>query len=179
MLNLSLGFGSDRIHVNGRRGEQKQIQLLLKRKAFVKPVLLAYPKRDTIQSFIHRYIEEHPKYLELDFQDSQEQHIFWEIRDGQKIRDLQLLFEKEAIPQAIDVLEMSLGDYESESSLQYQLAAYCLASGNENKAIDHLDAALSLNTADYKKLFHYLPEAKNNTKVLGVIDTYRSTVENN
>jgi uncharacterized protein (DUF1015 family) len=74
--------------------EQKQLHLLLRRNAIVKPVLLTYSPVPEIERFIEAYIQEHSSFLKIHFDGEQQYHEFWEVRDGQQIRILQSLFEK-------------------------------------------------------------------------------------
>lgn len=74
--------------------EQKQLQLLLRRKATVKPVLLTYPSIGIITEWISKYAEANEPFLSVQFESDGQVHQVWEIRDGQEIRLIQDLFEK-------------------------------------------------------------------------------------
>ncbi|MEO0341005.1 MAG: DUF1015 family protein, partial [Bacteroidota bacterium] len=70
--------------------EQRQITLLLKRKATVKPVLLTYPPVDQI-SFLQHQLSQGEPHISVYFQDQQERHSLWSIYDAnaqEKLRDL-------------------------------------------------------------------------------------------
>ncbi len=73
--------------------EQKQMQLMFRRKAAVKPVLLTYPRVDAISHWAEAYAAANAPFLEVPFEEQQQRHCFWEIRDGQGIREIQMLFE--------------------------------------------------------------------------------------
>lgn len=79
--------------------EQTQLQLFLKRKAAVKPVLLAYPKVNVIDKWLKKFIKNKPAFLEIEFELEQKTHRFWEVSEGSKIEELQNLFD-ENVPQA-------------------------------------------------------------------------------
>lgn len=74
--------------------EQKQIQLILRRKAAVKPVLLAYPPVGTIQEVLTEYTQNNHPFFEVNFDAEHTIHRFWEIKDGPKIQEVQALFHQ-------------------------------------------------------------------------------------
>lgn len=79
--------------------EQQQLHLLLRRKAMVKPVLLTYPQVDQIDQLLAETIKERIPFLTINFEEENEQHIFWEITDGDSIKTIQDLFS-ERVPHA-------------------------------------------------------------------------------
>lgn len=72
--------------------EQQQMQLMLRRRAAVKPVLLAYPPVEAISQWVESYIARHSPFFEVGSGESQEHHSLWEVRDGRSIREIQGLF---------------------------------------------------------------------------------------
>lgn len=74
--------------------EQQQMQLMLRRRAAVKPVLLAYKQVEAINQWIERYILRRDPFFEIRSEENGEYHFLWEVRDGQSIRALQDLFEQ-------------------------------------------------------------------------------------
>ncbi|MCB9265931.1 MAG: DUF1015 domain-containing protein [Lewinellaceae bacterium] len=74
--------------------EQQQIQLMLRRKAAIKPVLLAYKRVEAISNWIEAYIIRRSPFFEVETEEAGEHHFLWEVRDGQAIRDIQSLFEQ-------------------------------------------------------------------------------------
>jgi len=79
--------------------EQKQLQLLLRRKAVVKPLLLGYPDVKEINDWMENYvIEKHPIFV-IHFEQEDQVHKIWEIRDGNEINEIQELF-KNKVPKA-------------------------------------------------------------------------------
>ena len=74
--------------------EQQQIHLLLKRGAQVKPILLAHPKIETLDTLLRAQIKAAKPLYEVAFDLNQEKHAFWEIKDGDLIQDIQRIFKK-------------------------------------------------------------------------------------
>ncbi len=74
--------------------EQKMIQLLVQRKALVKPVLLVYQKIKTINKLITSYIQNNPPFYSTYFDQDRQEHILWKISDKTIIEKVQKLFDK-------------------------------------------------------------------------------------
>lgn len=72
--------------------EQQQMHLMLRRRAAVKPVLLAYPGVAAINRWIESFIIRRKPFFEVESEEARERHLLWEIRDGPSIRELQDLF---------------------------------------------------------------------------------------
>lgn len=79
--------------------EQKQIQLILKRKAAVKPVLLAYPEVPELNDFLLQYTKGKPAFLEVFFEREEATHSFWQINEAPPLKYIQQLFDQK-IPSA-------------------------------------------------------------------------------
>lgn len=75
--------------------EQRQIQLILRRKAAVKPVLLAYPQVDSILKYLVQLTKKRKPFFEVHFEKELSKHLFWEIKEGAAIQKIQSLFKKE------------------------------------------------------------------------------------
>ncbi len=73
--------------------EQRQITLLLKRKATVKPILLTYPPVDQISFLQHQLSQDQP-HVSVYFQDQQEKHSLWAIYDTPSQQQIHDLFER-------------------------------------------------------------------------------------
>lgn len=73
--------------------EQKQIHLLLKRKATVKPVLLTYETVDRI-NFLMNELSQSDPLLSVTFKRNQEKHLIWQVTDPHYIEQLQTLFQE-------------------------------------------------------------------------------------
>ncbi|MDX1667256.1 MAG: DUF1015 family protein [Saprospiraceae bacterium] len=74
--------------------EQKQIQLILRRNAAVKPVLLTHPPVEALRERITAYLEGRRPLFSISFDEADFQSRFWQITEGEAIREIQLLFEK-------------------------------------------------------------------------------------
>jgi len=75
--------------------EQKQLQLMLRRKAAVKPVLLTYSPVHGINRFIEAFTESHDPFLDLLLDDEHAHHKLWKIRDEKDIQFLQSAFNRQ------------------------------------------------------------------------------------
>ncbi len=73
--------------------EQKHINLILQRKAMIKPVLLTLPHQDRMQSLLDETIREEDAVYSFTFKDVEQTHRFWSIARGDKISFLKSLFE--------------------------------------------------------------------------------------
>ena len=76
---------------------QMQIQLLLKRQAAVKPILLTYPNVKAIDQWIQNNIEIGDPCFDIWFEKEKQQHFFWRISDTDAISELQAIF-KTSVP---------------------------------------------------------------------------------
>lgn len=73
--------------------EQKMMQLLLHRKAMVKPVLLSYSRVDEVHDFMEKRIAESKPFLSLFFKEEKTNHKVWQVTDGESIAFLHNQFE--------------------------------------------------------------------------------------
>lgn len=71
--------------------EEKQMMLLRKRRAAVKPVSLAYASVDLIDDWLQAYTEQYPPVLNIPF-GKDEHHRVWAIESAVLIEELQQLF---------------------------------------------------------------------------------------
>jgi uncharacterized protein (DUF1015 family) len=78
--------------------EQRQIHLLLKRKATVKPILLTYQTVDRINRLLHELSLSEPL-LTVSFRGRKERHMVWAVEHDTHIQQLQDLFAKD-VPRA-------------------------------------------------------------------------------
>lgn len=72
--------------------EQKQMEMLLRRKAAIKPVLLAYPRTEAASGWMNRYIAGRGPDFEVFFSSEQERHVFWELSASADIQEIQAVF---------------------------------------------------------------------------------------
>jgi len=79
--------------------EQQQLQLMIKRGAAVKPILLTYPTVDAIEKIIAQQIKKIEPFFEVSFEDTSEVHIIWKIEEGLTIQKIQDIFS-EKVPHA-------------------------------------------------------------------------------
>ncbi|GJM36365.1 MAG: hypothetical protein DHS20C18_53660 [Saprospiraceae bacterium] len=72
--------------------EKVQLELLLRRQACVKPILLTYPKVEAIQLWLANFINSQSLFFEQHFEKDEEGHYFWEVKEPKDIAELQALF---------------------------------------------------------------------------------------
>ena len=77
--------------------EQQQLNLLVSRKAMVKPVLLTYPDVKPLAKLFNNHIKKNKPFYSCEIPGEKQTHYVWEITDGALIRKIQILF-KEEIP---------------------------------------------------------------------------------
>ncbi len=88
--------GNIRKHEKTLEAKEKiQLELLLRRQASVKPVLLTYTKVDAIQDWLDDFIAREEPFFEQGFEKGQETHHFWEVSNWEDIKQLSVLFERE------------------------------------------------------------------------------------
>jgi uncharacterized protein (DUF1015 family) len=73
------------------------MHLLLQRHAMVKPVLATYPDVKEIGDFFEYYQSSHDPFFSAHFEENNEDHIFWEVTEGEAIQQIQDLF-REKVP---------------------------------------------------------------------------------
>ncbi len=89
-------FISNRIkkHENTLKAkEQQQIDLMLKRKAVVKPILVFYNAEKKINTLIKKCIKTYEKILDITLDDTDEVHRIWEVTDGTDVEKFITLFK--------------------------------------------------------------------------------------
>jgi uncharacterized protein (DUF1015 family) len=79
--------------------EQRQMHLLLHRRAMVKPVLATYPDVPEIKAVFEAYEKEHAPFFTAQFEESEEEHVFWEVSEKEAIEQIRDLF-REKVPGA-------------------------------------------------------------------------------
>ena len=72
--------------------EQKQIQLFLRRRAEVKPVLLTYPEVPHISDWTKAFLENHEPFMKVFFEKDGQEHSLWELSERRYIREITDLF---------------------------------------------------------------------------------------
>ncbi|MEM6963650.1 MAG: DUF1015 family protein [Bacteroidota bacterium] len=74
--------------------EQRQMYLLMNRKAIVKPVLLIHPKVKKLSNMLHTIMQESVPFYTIHFESEDQHHTLWEVADGNRIEKIQQLFAK-------------------------------------------------------------------------------------
>ncbi|MFK7934261.1 MAG: DUF1015 family protein [Saprospiraceae bacterium] len=74
--------------------EQKQLQLLLRREAQVKPVLLTYEPVPEVEKWVARNIKKNDIFYEISFEDQSQTHTFWKVSNPKEVDKIQALFAK-------------------------------------------------------------------------------------
>ncbi len=72
--------------------EQSQLQLLMRRKAIIKPILLTYHPVNAINKFIEDFLKKKKPVQSFQFESENFNHKFFEINDGDQLEKLQKLF---------------------------------------------------------------------------------------
>src|SRR5690606_956280 len=75
--------------------EQKMMNLILQRRALIKPVLLTYPPVRALKDFITQFMTKNKALFTVKFENPREQHHIWEVKKEEQIQELQELFEKQ------------------------------------------------------------------------------------
>lgn len=148
--------------------EQKQLQLLLRRNAQVKPVLLTYEPVKAVDKWVERNIKKNKVFYSLGFEDEGQSHTFWKIEDKKEIAQIQQLFADE-IPatyiadghhrtSTLALLNRRMKKEKSEKSYDQLLSAYFPTTELEvldfNRVIDGLEeVSLSTFMAKISQLF--------------------------
>lgn len=73
--------------------EQQQMNLLLRRGASVKPVLLTYPNVEALDLLIKKQIKKQKPFFTITFDENGETHTFWKIKGKSTIKKIQALFK--------------------------------------------------------------------------------------
>jgi len=75
--------------------EQQQMHYMLQRHAQLKPVILTYRKVEEIENLLKKSLSTARPVLKLFLDKNQEQHSFWEVTEGQIIRQIKDLFQEQ------------------------------------------------------------------------------------
>jgi uncharacterized protein (DUF1015 family) len=75
--------------------EQKMMNLMLQRKAMIKPVLLTYPRHDALKQLLYNIRDQESPFHEVFFDLQAETHRIWAIDDPQNIQFISAVFEKD------------------------------------------------------------------------------------
>ena len=75
--------------------EQRQMYLMMNRKAIVKPVLLIHPKVKKLSHLYESYIKDHEPFYTIHFEKENQKHLLWKVSDGNLIEKFQQIFNKQ------------------------------------------------------------------------------------
>ncbi len=75
-----------------RTRERQQMQLMVRRNAIVKPVLLTYPKIAEITELFDEIIENNESVFEAEFEQENQKHTFWKVEEKDLIQQIQKIF---------------------------------------------------------------------------------------
>ena len=73
---------------------------------------------------------------------------------------------------AIMVLKKGIDKQAKNADLHYRLGIYYLKSGSTKEAYKSFEYALELDYKKHTHLFDYWPQLKNDSNILGLIDTF-------
>ena len=73
--------------------EQDMTNLLLNRKAMIKPILLSYPKSEAVESFLKKVLKRETLY-NVHFDEADEDHQIWKIDDADEIKLVKEAFSR-------------------------------------------------------------------------------------
>ncbi len=74
--------------------EEKQMRLLLERRAAVKPVLMAYPNAAPLDRWISEYAEAHTPFMEIILEKEKSLHQVWKVAEAADLGILTALFDE-------------------------------------------------------------------------------------
>ncbi len=75
--------------------EQKMMNLLIQRKAMIKPVLLTYPPHKGLKIMLHQFCTEQKPFFHVKFDQSDEIHKIWAVNDEQNLAIISDIFNKQ------------------------------------------------------------------------------------
>lgn len=68
--------------------EEKQIRLLQKTRAQLKPIMLAHRKTERLQPLLQEVVAQHPHFLEVQFDELGELHRYWQVPQGRLTEEI-------------------------------------------------------------------------------------------
>lgn len=74
--------------------EHQFMELLLERKAMIKPVLLSHTKSKDLQSVLRKYKNKLKPFIELNFEEEGTEHRYWRLENKDQVREVQEVFEQ-------------------------------------------------------------------------------------
>ncbi len=148
--------------------EQEQLSLLIERKAFIKPVLLAYENEKSLSDFVLEKVLENPD-AEFYFEKNKETHRFWGIKDGQEIEFVRTIFKDK-----IQKVYVADGHHRcSTASLVWERRNDKSLDTKINSLLCNLIPFKALNICDYNRVVD-ITDKCSYTKLLASISKYCS-----
>jgi len=74
--------------------EEKQMRLLLERRAAVKPVLMAYPNAAPLDHWISAFMQAHSPFMEINLEKEKKLHRVWQVSEATDLGELAALFDE-------------------------------------------------------------------------------------
>jgi len=134
--------------------EQKQLQLLLKRKAAVKPVMLTYPEVPALTRWTQHFIDRHEPVFDFYFEAELQHHLIWQVSLPQQIRELQDLYARH-----IPVAYIADGHHRtSAGALLYQRAPDAATREHYRKLLCGFFPSTDLEVLDFNRVIDVLGE---------------------
>ena len=84
-----------------------------------------------------------------------------------------LLFEQEDKNGALELLAEGIKHHPDNAELQYRIAGCLMQIGQKQEAMSFLQNALRLNYEKHNELFEYLPQLKENSSIVDLIESYK------
>ncbi len=131
--------------------EQLHVQLLLRRKTAVKPLVLIYRNVDALDKWLQGYIEKGNPEFEMEFDDPPEVHRFWAIRKEEDIEFLQNIF--------LDIPQTYIADGHhriAATKLLYERAKNNPNKHKHDKTLCTFFPVSELECHDYNRVVHNL-----------------------
>lgn len=128
--------------------EQQQLNLMIKRGAAVKPILLAYSNVASIDALIQDQLKKNDPFIKISFEDTKEVHTLWKLEEGPVIQQIQQAFAKD-VPHAY----IADGHHRSSTSaLMAERMKRKKKSGKYNQILAAFFPISDLSIYDYNRL---------------------------
>lgn len=87
--------GNIKVHENTLAAkEQKTTDLILERRATIKPLLLSYTRNDELHELLLKIRDSKDLFYELSFEEDGNTHRIWKIVEGNTLEDIQSIFDR-------------------------------------------------------------------------------------
>lgn len=134
--------------------EQTQLQLLIRRNAVVKPILLTYPNINELDKWIAGFIGNKKVDFNICFEEEKQQHYFWAVQKPEDVSFLQKLFLKK-----IPVSYIADGHHRSSAtSLLHQRSLHNPDIASHDKILCAFFPTSELEVHDFNRVIHNLDD---------------------